>query len=140
MTRRIVTQALQSRADEPTDSYAARVVKYIPADVVAAWIAVSALLPGDDARTTVLLWGVFGVMLVVTPLWTLRVTRLPGRRPAVTQAAISTAAFAVWVFATGAPFAHYSFYDSALGGVVLILFTLVSGVVVPDTPESAGSG
>ena len=135
MTRRIITRSLQSRTGEPVDGYATRIVKYIPADVVAAWIAVSGLFHGTDTRTVVTLWCVFAILLLLTPLWTLRVTMVPNRKPAATQAAVSTASFAVWVFATGVPFSHYSFYTSALGSAVLVLFTVASGALLPDTRD-----
>lgn len=147
MGRRIVTSQLQSAGNDRVDSYAARVVKFIPADVVAAWIALTALLPapgpasrpagaGPSAGQTDIPiqvhWIVFAAVLVLTPLWTWRVTRESDRPPAWTQATMATAAFAVWVFATGGPFEHYAFYNPAYGGIALILFTLASGLLDPE--------
>jgi hypothetical protein len=58
-------------------------------------------------------------------------TRQPGMRPAITQAAIATVSFAIWVFAVGGPFATMSWYDSLYGALVLIAYTLVIGLVNP---------
>ena len=131
MTRRIVSVQSQATGGPPVDNFVARIVKYVPADIVAAWLAVAAQLSGTGTQDRAVLWGVFGVLLVVTPLWTLRVTRVPGEPPAVLQAAVSTVAFAVWVFATGVPFSWLAFYSPKYGGVVIILFTLLSGLITP---------
>jgi len=132
MTRRIIGHDLQSAGGAGVDSYTGRVVKYVPADIVAAWLALSALLAGGEEPRTGLLWWCFGAMAAATPLWIIRTTRVAGRGPAVTQAAVSTLAFGVWVFATGAPFNAYAFYEPNLGGVALILFTILAGLVQPD--------
>jgi hypothetical protein len=132
MSRRVIGHQLQSSNGGGVDSYASRVVKYVPGDIVAAWLALSALLAAQDKPRTTLLWWCFGVMCVATPLWIVRTTRIAGRGPAVTQAGVSTVAFGVWVFATGVPFSAYGFYEPSLGGVALILFTVGAGLVEPE--------
>jgi hypothetical protein len=144
VTRRIVTVRPQSTAGgPPPDNYAARIVKYVPADIVAAWLALVALLsPGGTAHRG-LLWALFAVLLLLTPIWTVRVTRQEGRSPARIQAAVTTAAFVVWVFATGAPFAWLDFYDPAYGGAAIVVFTLGTGLITPtpdDRPVAGGGG
>jgi hypothetical protein len=132
VSRRIITTQLQAKEDVQLDNYWSRVVKYVPGDVIAAWLGLSGLLA---ARTTVkigLLWALFGVLLVITPISVLRATRVTGLPPARSQAMLSTIAFAVWVFAIGQPFSHYSFYDASYGGVAIILFTLISGLIDPE--------
>jgi hypothetical protein len=128
MTRRVITVSNQAVGGAPADSFAGRIVKYVPADIVAAWLALVALLSAGE-RYRGLLWLVWAVLLAITPIWTLRVTRAAGKPPAWAQAAVSTMAFTVWVFATGVPFSWLSFYDPVYGGVALILFTLGSGLV-----------
>jgi hypothetical protein len=132
MSRRIVTTRLQSNEEVPLDNYVARVVKYVPGEIIAAWLGVSALLAGKSTGKIGLLWIVFGVLFLVTPISVLRTTRVASLRPAWTQAALSMVAFAVWAFAIGQPFSHYSFYDLAYGGVAIILFTVISGLIDPE--------
>lgn len=80
-------------------------------------------------------------LLAHTGARTLRVTRAEGKPLAWVQAAVSTAAFAIWVLATGVPFSWLSFYDPVYGGVALILFTLGSGLVAsPKADEPTRSG
>ena len=113
------------------DSYFDKAVKYIPADIVAAWVAVTGLVSSarDVPRQTIL-WVAFGIGLLVTALWTWKQAAAPGRRPPVTQASISTGAFAVWVFALGGPFQHVP-GQPVYGSLLLILYTLVVALIDP---------
>ncbi|HEY6209311.1 MAG TPA: hypothetical protein VIW28_09635 [Gemmatimonadales bacterium] len=113
------------------DSYFDKAVKYIPADIVAAWVAVTGLVSSarDLPRQTIL-WVAFGIGLLLTALWTWKQAAAPGRRPPVTQTIISTGAFAVWVFALGGPFQHVP-GQPVYGSLLLILYTLVVALIDP---------
>jgi hypothetical protein len=54
----------------------------------------------------------------------------------MTQTAISTGAFAVWVFALGGPFASLVFYRPSYGSIVLIMYTLVVALITPPEDNS----
>jgi len=132
MSRRVVTTSLQAAGSGPADTYFDKVVKFIPADIVAAWLAATgAIAEAADAPATALLWAVFAFLLVITPLWTLRQTHVPQAPPALTQAAIATGSFAVWVFAVGGPFARIDAYRPVYGTLVLIAYTFVVALVNP---------
>ena len=90
MSRRIVTARLQANQQDPLDNYWSRVVKYVPGEIVAAWLAVTALLAGQSTARLTLLWVVFGILLLVTPVSVLRTTHVSDMPPARTQAALST--------------------------------------------------
>jgi hypothetical protein len=129
MTRRVQTVQLQaSGAGAPPDGYFDKVVKYIPADIVAAWVAISALVKGaTNVPVNTVLWISFVVGLVLTAWWTWAQTNVTGKPPAVKQIVISTLAFAVWVFAIGAPFDSLSWYSTIYASILLIAYTLVIG-------------
>ncbi len=141
MSRRIVTTQMQSgEAIVPPGGPVDRVVKYVPVDIVASWVAIAAALASRNTPvSTTVLWVVFAVLLAITPIWMLRQTQLPNKPPATTQAVVATVAFGAWVFALGGPFARYDFYDPVYGTVVLVLFSLVAALVVPKE-EGAGAG
>ncbi|MBV9829716.1 MAG: hypothetical protein JO001_29195 [Alphaproteobacteria bacterium] len=114
------------------DDYFDKAVKYVPADVIAAWTAIVALVnktAGIPSNPVLLVC--FAVVLAITFWWTLRQTDTPGQPKAVKQAVVAVIAFAVWVLALGdlnGPIsAAYAGWDAAYGKIVLILFTLVSG-------------
>ncbi len=113
------------------DSYFDKAVKYIPADIVAAWVAVTGLVSSArDVPRQAILWVAFGIGLLLTAWWTWKQAAAPGRRPPVTQAVISTGAFAVWVFALGGPFQHVP-GQPLYGSLLLILYTLVVALIDP---------
>jgi uncharacterized membrane protein len=133
-----MSQFQASRTAGTVDGYFDRVIKYIPGDVVAAWTAATGLISslGDAATPQMneagnVLWIAFFFGLVVTALWTWRQTSESNTRPAVTQIVVATLAFTVWVFALGGPFKELSFYRGQYGALVLIGFTLLSGLIIP---------
>jgi hypothetical protein len=85
---------------------------------------------GNTPRHT-LLWIVFAALIPITAVWTYRRTTEPGKSPAVTQTAVATVSFVIWVFAIGGPFATTHWYDSIYGAVVIVLYTLAIGAVTP---------
>jgi uncharacterized BrkB/YihY/UPF0761 family membrane protein len=132
MSRRIITKALQSKKGGNVDKYTDRVIKYIPGDVVGAWIAVLGLVKSvSDVPKTAILWWCFAVAVIITAVWTLIQTHVPNERPAIVQTLVSTFAFVVWVFGMGDPFTSLNFYHPIYGSLAIILFTLISGRIVP---------
>jgi hypothetical protein len=128
MSVRIVTTRLEStRGADPPDTYFDKIVKYIPSDIIAAWVAAtSAIAAAADVPKERILWIVFTFGILLTFLWKLKQTQLR------VQAAISTGAFIVWVFALGGPFSSLNWYNPLYGTLVLIGFTLVTGLINPD--------
>ncbi len=113
------------------DTYFDKVLKYIPADIVGAWVAVTGLISSArDIPRQPILWVAFGIGLILTAWWTWKQAAVPGRRAPVTQAVISTGAFAVWVFALGGPFQQVPGRE-VYGSLLLILYTLVAALINP---------
>ena len=131
MSRRVITLQFHHMADaEPVDTYIDRVVKYIPADIVAAWVAVSGIVKGAGAgiNPIMTLKIAFGAGIVITFLWTWKQTSKQGLPPVWKQIIISTFAFGVWVIALGGPPFEI---NTAIGAILLIGFTLVAALVEP---------
>jgi hypothetical protein len=137
MNRNIVTgkEAAAARAvmgkgyvtAKPTaDTYADRLVKYIPPDIIGAFTAIEGLVDsGGGTKRAILAWVVFTVILVATPAYLIRVA---GVRK-ISQVVISTAAFIVWAFAyPGEPFLSLNI-DRVWGSVILALFTFLIPLV-----------
>ena len=134
MGRRIVARRLEStRSQAQIDTYFDKVVKYIPADVIAAWTFASGLITsgGEQVPKVALLWIAYGFGIVMSALWTWQQTRAKGLPVAKTQIAIATIAFAIWVAALGGPFESLPSYQRLYGSLLLIAYTLVVGVITP---------
>jgi hypothetical protein len=113
------------------DSYFEKLVRYIPADILAAYVAISGITASNDPPLW-LTWGVFGVLLALTPLYVCLVkTDPPGIAWSKTFHWMTAClAFSAWVFALGGPFAvTFTWYKPYLGSVVLILTTLIIPVL-----------
>ena len=111
----------------PPDRYKDRLVKLIPSEVVAVYLFISGLVAATD-QTQVpqgpLLTLVFLVLLALTWPYLSRIAGVSNR----TQLAISTVAFAVWVFSLGGPFPYLMGqlglrYHPIYGGILLPLYT-----------------
>jgi hypothetical protein len=136
MSRRIVTTQYQAASDDvKIDNYFDRIIKYIPADVIGAWIAtvgiVSSFAASDTPKDTIL-WVAFAIGIIFTAIWTWKQTTVQGEPVAVTQIIISIGAFIVLVFALGEPFAGLSWYDPGYGSLSLIFYALFVGMITPN--------
>lgn len=133
-TRTLTTQTTK-------DDYLARVVKMIPAEVVAVYLFVDGAIKGLPVKPeppatagkgpyfdiVQLSWIFFFVFLVATWAYMHRVAKVKKIR----QVAESTLAFAVWVFAIGGPFIYWSNWLPSLGGIAVALYTFGLPIVDP---------
>jgi hypothetical protein len=116
------------------DGYFDRIIKYIPSDLVGAWVAITGILKSFqkiDPNFMIIQWIVFSLGVIFTTLWTWRQTTEPGKPLAVLQILMSTLAFIVWVIALGGPFATVPGYQEYYGSILLISFTLAAGLLIP---------
>src|SRR5213593_2766179 len=108
----------QIEPDRPVD----RLLKYIPAEVVGAYVAlqgVVATIAAENDRNR-LLWLVFVVLLPMTWFYLARVQHVKK----TVQLMVSSLAFAVWVFSLGGPFASLQWYHPVYGAILLPLYTI----------------
>lgn len=122
-----------TRTIKKTDTYMARVLKYIPSEIVMAYVVIDGVLRtcynpnlwADRQVLWKLSWIIAATMTILTPLWLYRVMRVR-RTP---QLIISTVSVPVWLFALGGPFALLDWYRPALGAIVLPLYTLILPII-----------
>jgi hypothetical protein len=124
---------------EPADNYLERIAKYVPAEVLAFFIFINAILEqalktgGKGAAmaglpVTTVAQGALVVALVLTPLFVWYV-REEGDAW-ITNAVVSTLAFPFWAYVLGAV-AFDGFWDGNLAAILLATFTVVSGLIAP---------
>ena len=121
-----------ARSVNTSDTYLSRVLKHIPTEIVLAYISVEGILRSVYATRPVILekslWYLSVAMLVLTPLWLWRVMRITKLQ----QLSISTLSVPVWLFAIGGPFMHLDWYEPALGGIALPLYTLCVPILLGE--------
>jgi hypothetical protein len=106
------------------------VIKYIPSDIVAGWVAVSGMVKGaNNVPKATTMWVAFAVGVFLTAAWTWKQTSELGRPPALRQISVSTAAFIVWVVALGAPFDSLPAYHPLFASMILVAYTLLVGLL-----------
>jgi O-antigen/teichoic acid export membrane protein len=133
MGRRIITSQLEAKGESAKlDGYFDKLLKYIPTEIVGAWIAITGLIKSaSNIPTNTILWILLVIFTGLTALYILRQTYELKKPPAVKQTIISTIAFIIWVFALGKPFDSLSFYSPVYGSIVLIIYNLIIPLINP---------
>jgi hypothetical protein len=122
---------------EGDENYATRVAKYIPGEIVAGYTSLTGLANGitADSWRTALLWGLFYIGLVATPVYLVWTYKPKGQQ--VITVILSTVLFVFWAYGLGGPFelAPASLfglpYNSQAAGVLLGIVSWLSGMFVP---------
>lgn len=117
-----------------SDDYASRLVKYVPAEIVTLFVTLNSMVTTNAAEEPWLQWAVFGILLVITPIYTNHLTKAANMPPAYKQIIIATLSFIFWVFAIGGPFVQMFWYKSIYGTILLPIYTFV--VPMLDSAES----
>ena len=111
-------------APPEVDDYKSRLLKYIPAEIVAAFVTIEGIIKSVTQAPVFVYWTVFFVLLVLTPFYVWRVSSEPDKPPATAQIVVAAIAFFVWVFALGGPFSSLGWYMPLYGSILLVLYTV----------------
>ena len=112
----------------PNDSYFEKLIRYIPGDIVAAYLTLDGVLRSVTPDPRWLPWAVFAVMFLLTPFYVVFMkTDPPGFAPSKNfHWMASLVAFTVYAFAIDGSFAHtFPWYNPVYGSVLLVLTTLI---------------
>ena len=121
----------RSRLVTDDDTYLDRVSKYVPVEIVGAYLAINRLFSPGDSLVWMTLF--FGLCCLLTPVYVWRLAK-PQNRPWMFHALISSFAFPIWAFAIGGPMfakwleAHPSAAPHFLPSALLIVFSLCVGL------------
>ena len=125
---------------DPLADYLERVAKYIPIEIVGAFMAIRGFLPAhgkDGALPTALEVILFVGLVVLTPLYLRRVGGdVPDRAK---QCALGTVSFVIWSYAIGGPFfwealeaqTSYKIVYPGFAGALVVVWSLVAGLFRP---------
>ncbi|HEX8015360.1 MAG TPA: hypothetical protein VF465_09005 [Flavobacterium sp.] len=126
MAREIKAADPQLEDAAPND-FKDRLIKLIPAEIIAAYITISGLIIGfaksdSNADKSNLLWIIILVLMILTPVYLVKVSRVSKKG----QLMFSTIGFLVWAFATASPYTNeiLGFSYELITSVILILYTL----------------
>lgn len=111
------------------DSFVDKLLKLIPAEVVAVWVTVRGILAAAQSAPEWLQWISFGAILALTPIYLQRVAGVT--KPA--QVWVTTGAFIVWAYSLGGvPFGSMGapLYLPIYGAVLLPIYTFAIPVIL----------
>lgn len=110
-----------------------RAAQYVPAEVLGAYLGITALVEsGTDADTNGRTWGLlvaFIVGIIFTPLYLNKMAE--AGKPKLMHLVIATLAFGLWSYGMKGLWDDIGIYNAVVAGIVLIVFTLVSGLFAP---------
>lgn len=102
------------------NDYRTRLLKLIPAEIVATYLSIDNIVP-EGADRAWLLTGASLVLLIILPFYLrliLQVTNLG-------QIAATVGSYLVWVYSLGGPFNEWDYFNKTFAAVILILWTLM---------------
>jgi hypothetical protein len=134
MSRRIATGRRVMGGVEGGDDYFGRLAKYIPAEIVALYLAATDVVPAAELDRVKILCIIFWVCLVLTPIYLALTTREGAKGPLWLQIVLATIAFPIWVLAIGGGCFELPKERAFIGSLVLMLATFVFGLIKPP-PE-----
>jgi hypothetical protein len=115
------------RKPATADTYFDRLSKYVPVEIIGAYLIVEGLVRGLLKDQT-LSWGLLVLLLLgAVGSWSFARQVLGVKRPV--QLAMTTFAFFVWVFATGGWFSTLQFWAPGWGTIAVVVFGVMVQIV-----------
>lgn len=112
------------------DDYPSRLLKYIPAEVVALYVAATGIVPAAHPKHFPYLWAIFVFCAIATPVYMFITARDEvTKKPIWKQIVLATLAFPVWAYALGGAFTSLTWYDPLAGSLMLMGVTFIFGLV-----------
>ena len=106
-----------AREIKTDEKYLGRLLKLIPSEIVAAYLAIQGIVPVDSRK-----WGLLVVSLVlfiITPLYLRKIQKVEK----ISQIVVSSLSLVVWVYSLGGPFVLFNIHEPWISSVVLLLWT-----------------
>jgi len=116
------SEALLENNNDTATAYKDRLVKIIPSEIVAAYVAIYGMVQGVIVGDkSILLWIVIVLLVLLTPFYLVKVSGVTKKG----QILCSTLGFLVWAFATGSPVEYILEFPAVfISSLVLIIYTL----------------
>jgi hypothetical protein len=132
-TRDVAERGIPGVDTTPRDGYIDRLLKYVPAEIVALYLGVTNVIPSPLKAHRTAVWVVSVISALCVPVYMFLSTRKPNQPTLWSQIMISTIAFPLWVFAIGGPFALHPWYDDYrwVAAVAICFATFLFGLYAP---------
>jgi hypothetical protein len=107
------------------DDYWTRLQKLIPTEVIAAFLAIDGVIQAKVGISALGYWVLYAILVLLCCLYAHRAATTQELGTNHRQVVLAILAFLIWTYAIGGPysFSGTEFWNRALGGVVVVLFT-----------------
>jgi hypothetical protein len=135
MERRGNRARLASGESNDLPAHLERVAKYVPSEVLAAYVALLGIVgTAPDSQQSALFAAAFIVCLVLAPIYLYKAG--PRGHPKGLHLVVSTIAFFVWSYSIGGERGFFGprgmdIFEPSIASGGLVVFTLISSVLIP---------
>ncbi len=122
---------------EKGDNYTTRVAKYVPTEILAAYITLLGVVDSMVGSSELKFWlylAALAIGVVFTPIYFYMAAEK--NDPRAVQMIVSTLAFLVWAYSLEGFFKAIGIHHPAVASFALILFTLISGAIKPNPAKA----
>ena len=126
---RPATRAWLASGVDSRKEYLEKVARLIPGEIVAGYLTLIGFVPllRQEWPHWAFYLGIFLLCLILTPFYLNYLA--DENKPKVTHLIVSTLAFIFWAYAVSGTVLCPNIYDPALASILLICFSLVSGII-----------
>jgi len=121
-----------ARSIKQDQDYKSKLLKLIPTEIIAAYMVIHGIFQGQVIQvgekdlTHVVGWSVFVALLVLTPLYLVKIHAVKSKA----QVILTTLSFPVWVYTIGGPFKMAGWYQPQIASCILVVWTLIIPLVI----------
>jgi len=104
----------------------------MPSEIIVAYMVMHGIFGGvvkevgEKDLTHVVGWSVFVALLVLTPLYLVKIHNVKSKA----RVFLTTLSFPVWVYTIGRPFKMAGWYQLQIGSCILVVWTLIIPLVI----------
>jgi hypothetical protein len=123
-----------ARQIESTNTYKDVLLKLIPSEIVAAYMVIDGLVPGDKPYAKWVATGASMFLLILTPIYLNKLYKVHKWL----QILFTTGSFVVWVYWMGGPFKYWGIHVPPIASIILVLWTLL--IPLANLPSEFNEG
>jgi len=120
-----------ARQITPENKYTDRLLKLVPAEIVAAFLAIKSAIPPNTANTETASMVVFFVLLVLVPFYLTLLLKVHSKL----QIAVSMISFVIWAFSMGGLSAFFPNWEDYYNSIIIILWAVAFPLLKYDPPS-----
>lgn len=116
---------MAEEAPREPDDYRSKLLKYIPAEVIALYLTLFGIIGSERGVNVTLHWVIFVFCAAGAVLYLWRVQKVTKWK----QIAISAVAFVIWVYAIGGAFKVSEIQNTLYGALLLPMYTFLIPII-----------